>query len=138
MASLNKTILCNKVGRFLTDNVQKGVFENEFADTVLKFIEKTLNNVETIDDLGVYCAMLGYRFPELKPVVDGLRMNENEKLDTLIPVVVDKILETHGVEVIEDMFQKITDATSVENKIEIVKKLFPEEYKAVYEKTFKI
>jgi len=138
MASLNKTILCNKVGRFLADNLQKGVFKKEFADTVLKFIEKTLNNVESIDDLGVYCAMLGYRFPELKPVIDGLRMNENEKLDMLIPVVVDKILETHGVDVVEDMFHKITDATSVEDKIEIVKTLFPEEYKVVYKETFKI
>ncbi|MBT7736137.1 hypothetical protein HN709_00445, partial [Candidatus Peregrinibacteria bacterium] len=91
--SLTKIEVWRKTKEEVLLSMDKGKIDPTEADRILKFISTTLKMVSTIDDLGRYCAMLEEKFPILKSTIDSFRLQEEEKLDSAVGQVLDKLIK---------------------------------------------
>ena len=69
--SLTKLKVWQKVKQSILSQMHDGIIKPEKADKILSFVKKTLKNIDTIQGLGMYCSMLGRRFPELAHLIES-------------------------------------------------------------------
>lgn len=134
--SLTKFKVWQKTKQAILSGMDRNIIEPERAKKILEFIKSTLKAVATMEDLGMYLGMLKERFPELKTTIDGLAMEEEEKLDSAVSIVVDKLMNGDSFETAEKLIEKLESIDNTEEKIEIIKKsqpqIFEETYKAIF------
>lgn len=135
--SLNKLIVWKKIKQDFLQKMDKQKISPEYTDKALKFISTSIKGVETNEELGLYCAMVEKKYPELKHTIDSFRFQEEEKLDRIISLVVDEIIENDDISAAEELLEKLSSTTSTEDKTTLIKKLHPKEYETSYFDFFK-
>lgn len=134
--TLTKFKVWQKTKQAILSEMDRNIIEPERAKKILEFIKSTLKAVATMEDLGMYLGMLKERFPELKTIIDGFAMEEEEKLDSAVSMVVDKLMNGDSFETAEKLIEKLESIDNTEEKIEIIKKsqpqIFEETYKAIF------
>lgn len=131
--SLTKFKVWRKTKQTILSKMDRNQITPERAEKLLKFIKLTLRTVSTMEDLGAYLGMLKEKFPELKTTVEEFAMEEEEKLDNAVGIVVSKLMENDHFEAAEELIQKLETVESTDQKIEVTKKTQPE----IFEETFK-
>lgn len=116
--------------------MEKGKTTPERSKKILKFVKNTIGTVKNIEDLGTYCAMLGEKYPELAITIDQLRLVEDEKLQTVNSLAIDRLMTAGKIDQVENLLEKIYEGKDPENDSETLKKLFPKEYEEAFKEVF--
>lgn len=134
--SITKLRVWQKAKQLILNGMNNGQIVPERAERILSFIKKTLKNIDTIEGLGMYLDMLEKRFPELKLLIDGFKMDEQEKFDEIIGMVLEKLMSEGHFELSEQLIEKIKGTTSVDEKVKTLKEFTPAEFELVYKEIF--
>lgn len=135
--SLSKLKAWQKLKREILSKMDKTIVTPERANKILNFIKLTLKNVTTMEDLGLYCAMLAKRFPELEKTIEGFKLEEEEKLDEAVSLVIDKLMTEGHFENAEKLINKLSEIKNTDEKIKTVKNFCPKEFEEIYKRIFK-
>lgn len=133
MNPITKARVFNEIKKRVFELLDKNKIQPETSDQILWFIEKYFDFVNTPEQIKQFYTQICVNFPELLVIKKKFEMEENERIDKQISIMINNIMEKYSdnMELISEILEKTWSIWLDWKKditiLEELKKRFPNE-----------
>ena len=133
---LTKLRLFHTVRDYIFSQMDRKTITPEKADEILGYVKKYVADIETPERAKQFYLHLGGKFQELQTVTHKFELEEEEKIEKVLALLIDEFMTRGNMELASEIMDQIEQA-EMEQEINIAEKLknrYPIEFQRAMEK----
>lgn len=126
--------LFQEARKHVFQKMDNDVITPERADEILSYVKDNVLEIETFDEAKEFYMSIPEKFPELRPMKNTFEKEEGEKIDKVLVLFVEFVLEKGDFDLAEKILHEVNQFHNDKSiSLEEIEKEHPEEFKKAVE-----
>lgn len=131
---ITKLRIFQEARKHVFKKMDEDIITPERADEILTYVKDSIVKINSFKKVKDFYKGLPEKFPELKPIVSTFEKEEGEKIDKVLVLFVEFILEKGNFDLAEKILHEVNEFHSKSSfNLEKIRKEAPEEFKKAVE-----